>query len=289
MLRVRQRAQARKCTFRSSIDGSVQYYALVPAIPSAAEPPGARPGLVLSLHGAGVEAIGQAESYAPKPGLHIVAPTNRRPYGFDWEDWGRRDAIEVLDLAQRAFGTDPRRTYLTGHSMGGHGTWHLGVTYPNRFAAIAPSAGWISMSSYAGSRRADSPGPVERLMERAGSPSNTLALSRNLAQLGVYVLHGDADDNVPVDEARRMRQVLGEFHPDFAYHEQPGAGHWWGSRLRRLAAAFCVHRTPDDPSNGRSATGRFHHRQPGRLASCAMGIDRGPAQVDERPARCISS
>jgi hypothetical protein len=26
-----------------------------------------------------------------------------------------------------------------------------------------------------------------------------------------------------------MRQVLGEFHPDFAYHEQPGAGHWWGS------------------------------------------------------------
>ena len=26
-----------------------------------------------------------------------------------------------------------------------------------------------------------------------------------------------------------MRQVLGEFHPDFAYHEQPGAGHWWGN------------------------------------------------------------
>ena len=26
-----------------------------------------------------------------------------------------------------------------------------------------------------------------------------------------------------------MRQILGEFHPDFAYHEQPGAGHWWGS------------------------------------------------------------
>ena len=31
--------------------------------------------------------------------------------------------------------------------------------------------------------------------------------------------------------ARRggMREVLGTFHPDFAYHEQPGAGHWWGS------------------------------------------------------------
>ena len=26
-----------------------------------------------------------------------------------------------------------------------------------------------------------------------------------------------------------MRQALAEFHPDFAYHEQPGAGHWWGN------------------------------------------------------------
>ena len=46
---------------------------------------------------------------------------------------------------------------------------------------------------------------------------------------GVYVLHGDADDNVPVSQARQMREVLGTFHPDFSYHEQPGAGHWWGS------------------------------------------------------------
>ncbi len=98
--------QARKRTFRSTIDGSVQYYGLVPARPE----PGKnrrptktprRPGLVLTLHGAAVEAIGQAEAYAGKPGLHIVAPTNRRPYGFDWEDWGRLDAIEVLERAQR--------------------------------------------------------------------------------------------------------------------------------------------------------------------------------------------
>ena len=52
---------------------------------------------------------------------------------------------------------------------------------------------------------------------------------RNLGPRGVYILHGDADDNVPVSQARRMREVLGTFHPDFAYHEQPGAGHWWGS------------------------------------------------------------
>jgi poly(3-hydroxybutyrate) depolymerase len=225
-IRVCRPEQAHKRTFRSSIDGSLQYYAVVPAIAGSAE---RRPGLVLTLHGAGVEGIGQAQAYAAKPGLHIVAPTNRRPYGFDWEDWGRLDALEVLELAQRALGTDPRKTYLTGHSMGGHGTWHLGVTYPDRFAAIAPSAGWISMWSYAGTRRTDSPAPMEELMARALGPSDTLALTRNLTGIGVYILHGDADDNVPVAQARRMRQALGEFHPDFAYHEQPGAGHWWGS------------------------------------------------------------
>ncbi|MGC8639979.1 MAG: prolyl oligopeptidase family serine peptidase, partial [Isosphaeraceae bacterium] len=230
-LRVRNDRQTRKRTFRSDIDGSVQYYALVPALalPDGAKAQSRKPGLVFTLHGAGVEANGQAEAYAPKPGLFIVAPTNRRPFGFDWEDWGRLDALEVLELAQRTLGTDPSRTYLTGHSMGGHGTWHLGVTFPDRFAAVAPSAGWISMMSYAGMKKSDSTAPIDQLFARAVNPSDTLALVSNLAPRGVYVLHGDADDNVPVSQARRMREALGTFHPDFAYHEQPGAGHWWGS------------------------------------------------------------
>ena len=67
-------------------------------------------------------------------------------------------------------------------------------------------------------------------MARAANPSDTLLLKNNLDELGIYVLHGDADDNVPVDQARTMREHLGGFHPDFAYYEQPGAGHWWGNR-----------------------------------------------------------
>jgi pimeloyl-ACP methyl ester carboxylesterase len=225
-LPIRQSGQTYSRTFRSSVDGSLQYYSVVPALPG---PSPGRPGIILTLHGAGVEGSGQAQCYSRKPGLYVVAPTNRRPYGFDWEDWGRLDAIEVLEHAQRAFQTDPQKTYLTGHSMGGHGTWHLGVTFPDRFAAIAPSAGWISMWSYAGAKRTRSASPIDELMARALGPSDTLALSRNLARLGVYILHGDADDNVPVGQARQMRHALGEFHPDFAYHEQPGAGHWWGN------------------------------------------------------------
>ena len=141
--------QTHRETFKSSIDDSVQYFAVTPALP---DPKISPPGLILTLHGARVEAAGQAQCYSRKPGFYVVAPTNRRSFGFDWEDWGRLDALEVLALAKKQFGTDPRRMFLTGHSMGGHGTWIIGVTYPDQFAAIAPSAGWVSLFSYGGLR-----------------------------------------------------------------------------------------------------------------------------------------
>jgi poly(3-hydroxybutyrate) depolymerase len=226
-LDTRRALQTHKITFRSEIDGSVQYYAITPATPT---PAGEKPGIVLSLHGAGVEAIGQASCYAPKPWAHIVAPTNRRSFGFDWEDWGRLDALEVLRLAEKTLDHDPRRVYLTGHSMGGHGTWQLGALFPDRFAAIGPSAAWISMWSYARARRARDGDAMEQVFQRSVGSSDTLSLERNYRMLGIYLLHGDRDDNVPVEQARTMREHLGKFHPDFAYHEQPGAGHWWGNQ-----------------------------------------------------------
>jgi len=218
-------------TFVSQIDGSVQYYAVHPPAIDAATDRSKPPAMVLTLHGAGVEGEGQAASYAPKPDMVIVGATNRRPFGFDWEDWGRLDALEVLEQSSNRFQTDPARCYLTGHSMGGHGTWHIGSLYPDRFAAIAPSAGWISFSTYAGGPPpADSPSnPSTEILRRSTSGSDTLARKSNLASQGVYILHGDQDDNVPVDQARTMREELAKFHPDFVYKEQPGAGHWWGN------------------------------------------------------------
>jgi len=220
-------------TFVSQIDRSVQYFGVVPMAKPGPElsvqTPGAKPALVLTLHGAGVEGIGQARAYKPKDWAVIVAATNRRPYGFDWEDWGRIDALEVLGEAARLFGTDPARTYLTGHSMGGHGAWQVGATVPGPWAAIAPSAGWHSFSSYGGGATFKDPSPVEKMLLRANGPSETTALARNFLNYGVYILHGDQDDNVPVTQARFMRELLGKFHPDFAYYERPGAGHWWGN------------------------------------------------------------
>jgi dienelactone hydrolase len=223
-LRVRGPRESRKRTFISGIDGSVQYYGVQPARPVTDR----APGIVLTLHGAGVEGIGQADAYSSKTWAHIVAPTNRRPFGFDWEDWGRDDAMEVLDIAQRHLGTDPTRTYVTGHSMGGHGAWHLSVTYPDRFAAVGPSAGWPSFGSYTRRRGVEDTAPMAEFLRRAASPSDTMSLVSNLAPLGIYVLHGGADDNVPPEQAQMVLDALEPFHRAFTYHEEPGAGHWWG-------------------------------------------------------------
>jgi hypothetical protein len=64
----------------------------------------------------------------------------------------------------------------------------------------------------------------------------------NLRNVGVYVIHGSADDNVPVTESRTMVERLSAFHRDFVYYEQPGAGHWWD--LSDEPGADCVDWAP---------------------------------------------
>lgn len=226
MLPVREPHAKHSRTFISDIDGSVQYYAVTP-------PTGGKQadGLILTLHGASVEARNQANAYGHKDRAVVVAPTNRRPFGFDWEDWGRLDAMEVLEHASAVYGhTNPGRTWLTGHSMGGHGTWQVGAHFAPKFAAIGPSAGWRDFWSYGGAGNFNDADPIGQILNTANNASRTLLLEDNYKDLGVYVLHGDADNNVPVSQARFMRERLAKFHPDFAYYERPGAGHWWGNQ-----------------------------------------------------------
>jgi pimeloyl-ACP methyl ester carboxylesterase len=214
-------------TFVSDIDGSLQYYAVTPQSPSPKE----NAALFLSVHGAGVEAIGQARAYQPKDWGTLVAATNRRPRGFNWEDWGRLDALEVLRIAQQTFKPDPRRIYLTGHSMGGHGTWFLGATYPDKWAAIAPCAGYPTLKGYGsadGLIPDSSRSPIEQMLLRGSNQSDVLQLVNNYKPLGVYIFHGDDDRTVSVRYARQMRKALGDFHTDLSYYEYPGGSHWFG-------------------------------------------------------------
>lgn len=242
-LAVRASDAPRLATFESAIDGTVQVLGMLPP-KDAANPD---PRVVLSLHGAGVDAWGQISSYSRKDGWLHIAATNRRPFGFDWQDWGRLDAYEALSAGLRAhrglpaaWMSAPRaqccdaRTYLNGHSMGGHGTWHLAANDPDRFLAIAPSAGWVDFDSY-GSRPQ---GELRELWHAADGASRTLDLVSNLAQVPTFVVHGTADDNVPASEARTMLEALSRAGATVRAHFQEGAGHWWDGTA--AAGADCL-------------------------------------------------
>lgn len=186
--------------------------------------PNKKYGLILSLHGAGVNALGQARSYSQKDWAYVVAPTNRRPFGFDWETWGRLDGLEALAHAKAAYKIDPTKVYVAGHSMGGHGTWQFGVLFPGKFALVGPSAGWSSFYSYTGYRRPTS------IFKRSQASSETNNYASNLDKRAVYIIHGDKDNNVPVREGRDMYKLLQTITKDAHYHEEPGVGHWWNKK-----------------------------------------------------------
>ncbi|KAA3439781.1 alpha/beta hydrolase-fold protein [Rufibacter hautae] len=235
-------------TFLSEIDGSVQYFGVAPQTQTGKGPS----ALFLSVHGAGVEAIGQARAYQPKDWGVVVTPTNRRPRGFNWEDWGRLDALEVFELAKKKFNPDPKQIYLTGHSMGGHGTWFLGATYPGKWAAIAPCAGYPTLAAY-GSADGKIPEAgrtgMESLLLQASNSSNVLELAKNYGAAGVYIHHGDSDKVVSVDYARQMKNLLATFHKDFSYYEYPGGEHWFGNESvdwKPIFDYFKWHTIPND-------------------------------------------
>ena len=254
-----------KKTFISQIDGSVQYYSVAPSLDKEEK----GQAMFLSVHGASVEAVNQARAYKQKDWGHLVAATNRRPYGFAWEDWGRMDAIEVLNDAKKIYEPKGNRIYLTGHSMGGHGTWYLGATYPDHWGAIAPAAGYPDLLLYRGSiTRAlknmsdedlksfgytrervekmlagtiyenELDQKMHEMIFRAGNPSRTFTLKRNYLHFPVYVLHGEKDTVVPTFIAREAVDTLKTFHNNFTYYEYPDGTHWYGDHSVDWAPIF---------------------------------------------------
>jgi predicted peptidase len=61
------------------------------------------------------------------------------------ENWTWDRSLEELDQLLRelidGYAVDVEKTYLTGLSMGGFGTWHWAVHQPRAFAALVPICG----------------------------------------------------------------------------------------------------------------------------------------------------
>jgi predicted peptidase len=131
-------------------------------------------------------------------------------------------AMAALDQTLAEFRADPERVYLTGLSLGGNGTWNLAYRSPERFAAIAPICGFISVRPQLRASRPIVP---------ADSGDAFTAIARRLGRLPTWVFHGEVDPVVPVSESRRAAEALRAAGADVRYTEVLGGGHnvWDGT------------------------------------------------------------
>jgi len=151
--------------------------------------------LMLFLHGAGERGtdIWKVTTHGPpklvKQGREfpflIVSP--QCPAGRQWDN---DVLLALLDDVEKHYKVDTSRVYLTGLSMGGYGTWSLGLKYPERFAAIVPICGG-----------------GDPLAFRLADPKK----AESLKSLGIWAFHGAKDPTVPVAESQRMVEALKTF------------------------------------------------------------------------------
>ena len=122
-------------------------------------------------------------------------------------------SLSALGSASREFKGDPKRTYLTGLSMGGYGSWALAARYPNKFAAVVPICGGILLPDESRKQPDSDRIPYLEAAKKIGT------------KLPIWVFHGDADPDVPVSESRHMVEALKADGADVHYTEYPGVGH----------------------------------------------------------------
>lgn len=198
---------------RSRIDGSVQPMTLL--VPPDYNPQRTYP-LVVALHGSKGCLIGHA--FSVKLDFIIVAPHGRGQTGY--RDFGEVDVFEAMDEVKLRYRIDEGRIYLTGHSMGGGGTFRLATRYPHIWAAVAPMAA-------AGAR------PFEWL--------------RNLLHVPTLFYHGSEDEVVPVKMAREAASYIQRLGYNFRYEEVQGKPHWWGVDFPEMFAFFAQYRRATCP------------------------------------------
>jgi poly(3-hydroxybutyrate) depolymerase len=120
--------------------------------------------LILALHGLGgnpqqfMRSRGLTDQ-AEKHGYIVAAPMGYNERGWygarvlgkgkgkgksndpeNLSELSEKDVMNVLEIVKKDYSVDPDRIYLMGHSMGGGGTWHLGIKYPDIWAGLAPIA-----------------------------------------------------------------------------------------------------------------------------------------------------
>lgn len=137
--------------YRSQIDDSVQPYAIsVPANYDGRK----LARLDVVLHGRAMKQ-NEVNFISKKDGATPVAAEldrlqldvfGRGNNAFRWA--GETDVFEAVASVCKRYKVDPRRIVLRGFSMGGAGAWHLGLHYPDRWAALEAGAGFSDTKGF---------------------------------------------------------------------------------------------------------------------------------------------
>ena len=123
----------------------------------------------------------------------IVIPQCQQ--GHYWTDPDMLEmAMATLDRETAEFHGDPDRTYLSGLSLGGYGSWELARLHPHRWAAVAIVAGGVFWS-YA----------PDRWQKSATLPSE---YARALGHTSVWLFHGIDDHMVAPRQSELMYEAF---------------------------------------------------------------------------------
>jgi poly(3-hydroxybutyrate) depolymerase len=207
-------SRIQKKTYEFKEAGKDMEYALF--VPSTYDKEKKAP-LMVALHGLGsnpqqIMKYRGLTDLAEKYGYIVAAPmgyNSKGWYGSKGAKGGKgepenlgvlseKDVMNVLALVRKEYAIDDNRIYLMGHSMGGGGTWHLGLKYPEIWAGLAPIAPAIFRKA------AD----VEKIKH-----------------IPVILIQGDKDSLVPVAGARRWAEQMKKLEMQYEYIEVAGGGH----------------------------------------------------------------
>jgi pimeloyl-ACP methyl ester carboxylesterase len=183
-------------------------------------------GLVLAMHGGGAGAgdCGQAaSSFAPaidKVGMRGIYPEVLKKTEYGWTDPPETEkwVMELVRSARLNWGIDSNHVWLTGHSMGGYGTWTYGSIYADLFAAGAAFAGAPTMYWKPNGKDKDAEAVTEGYLP-------------NLRNLPLFVYQSLDDPNVPsaanvfaMGEMKRLHEADPKGW-EFVYEQVDGRKH----------------------------------------------------------------
>lgn len=188
---------------------------------------GANPPVILFLHGSGERGDDGTRPTLAGLGPHVRANAEhfpaivvfpQVPEGGEWQGANAVVAFAALDAATAEFDGDRGRTYLTGMSMGGYGTWELALAQPERFAALVPVCGAV--------KRRDGDERPLFVTSVAGDRDPYARIASTLRDVPVWIFHGARDDVVPPGDDRRLIAAFRAAGArDAHYTEFPDANH----------------------------------------------------------------